>query len=243
MSTFEEQDCFPFDFSDRQSELYVELMKAQSSQKWSGLDLKIIVHIVLGPYDNKLSVILSLFKRLPKSVQFNWKSSPNGDSAVAPGPPTPFLMDQNSPETPEKCFQPLTQRLDPRSNKNFTPVRAKSKIVPFSLELSTITCESPEPVHKESTPDKSNSLSPANSSKSSVKNRSKYSPIVKPRKRYSISPTPKEIRVRNSLILDGREPVPKRAKLDKSVGRRRPKAKARRSIKSFLNSLIQSNIC
>ena len=235
-NTFENQTCFPFDFTDQQSEVFLELMKLQSAQKWSGLDLKAIVYILLGPCDHKLTVILSLFKRLPKSIQFNWLKSPSGDNAIAPGPATPYLLTQGTPDTPENDFQPLTQRLDPRSNKLNTPNRIKPEIVPFSLNLSTITSASPEPIRVQSTPEKSVNSSNA----SSRKNRSRLSPIIKPRKRLSASP--KEIRVRNSLILDG-QPVPKRVKLDKSVGRRRQKAKARRSIRTFLNELIQSNIC
>ena len=240
--TFESQSCFPFDFTDEQSEIYLALMKAQGAQRWSGLDLKAIVYIISSPCDHKLSVVISLFKRLPKSVQLNWTQSPSGDNVIAPGPSTPYLMAPGSPVTPEISFRPLTQMLNPRSNKLLTPVRVKPEIVPFSLNLSTISASSGR---DQSTPDKPLlNTSPANSSKvSNSSNRSRLSPIIKARKRYSISPTPKEIRARNSRILDGSEPVPKRAKLDKSVARRRNKAKARRSIKSFLNNLIQSNIC
>ena len=240
--TFEGQKCFPFDFTDEQAELYLALTKAQSAQRWSGMDLKAIVHIILGPCDHRLSVVISLFKRLPKSVQFNWTTSPSGDNAIAPGPATPFLLVPGSPVTPDVSFRPLTQMLNPRSNKLHTPKRAKTEIVPFSLNLSTISATSG---NDQSTPDKPLfKSSPSNSSKSSnSSNRSRLSPIIKARKRYTISPTPKEIRIRNSRILDGAEPVPKRARLDKSVGRRRQKAIARRSIKSFLNNLIQGSIC
>ena len=242
-STFESQTCFPFDFSDEQSELYLALMKAQSSQKWSGMDLKATVHIVLGPCDHKLGVVITLFKRLPRSVQLSWTQSPCGDNAIAPGPATPFLLDQGTPDSPDQSFQPLTQKLNPRSNKNLTPKRVKPNLAPFSLNLSTITT-SPDVVRSQSTPDKTE-LSPVSnrSNSRSRQNRSRLSPITKPRKRVSISPTPKEVRARNSRILDGREPAPKRTKLDKPVDRRRPRAKARRSIKTFLNNLIQSNIC
>ena len=240
--TFQNQTCFPFDFSDEQSEIYIALCKAQGSQRWSGLDLKAIVHIILGPCDHKLSVVLSLFKRLPKTVQFNWTNSPSGDNAIAPGPATPFLLVPGSPATPDTSFRPLTQMLNPRSNKCHTPKRVKPEIVPFSLNLSTISATSGT---NQSTPDKPLfGNSPVNSSRSSnISNKSRLAPIIKARKRYTVSPTPKEIRMRNSRILDGGEPIPKRAKLDKSVARRRNKAKARRSIKSFLNNLIHSNIC
>ena len=70
--SFQKQKCFPFDFSDKQSELFYKLAKLQAAQTWTGTDLKILTFFVLCPCDPTLNVVASLFKRLPKSVQLTW---------------------------------------------------------------------------------------------------------------------------------------------------------------------------
>ena len=243
--TFHEEAYFPFDWSDDQSELFFQLMKAQSRQHWSGLDLKCITLIVLGPSTHKLELLFSLFKRAPKNLNLVWKNSPpSGDMCLAPGPDTPYmpeLVQQGTPESPDGSFRPLTQCLNPRSNKK-SKKRPKTYHVPkFSLNLSTISASSKSP--NQSTPDKSSArLNHSNRSTGSHKSfnmSAKRTPITKARKRYTPSPSPIEIRQRNSRILDG-EPMPKRTKLDKNLKiQNRPKVKARKSLQKFLFNLFQ----
>ena len=237
--TFQNEKFFPFDWTDAQSELYYKLMKAQAKQVWTGIDLKIVPVIILSPSSHKLEILYSLFKRVPKNFHFSWSESPtSGDMALAPGPSTPqipCLLQPGTPESPNGSFEPLTQCLNPRSNKK-SP-KSRPKPIPFSLNLSTISTS-----HSHSTPEKSvkspTGLVLSNQSNSSVTSR--RSPITKARKRLGTTPSPREIRQRNSRILDGLEPACKRAKLDKSVKMRsRPKVKARRSLKKFLVNLFQ----
>ena len=235
-----EGNYFPYDFTDNQLSLYYDLCKKQSSQKWSGLDLKIITFIVLGP-SQRLHVLCSIFKKKPKNLNLVFNASPKlGDLALAQGPETPVvptLMIPGTPESPDEPFRPLTQCLDQRSiSSHVTPIRTRA-IAPFQLNLSTISASTPcKPILK--SPDsvglKSNtSTSPTNSNRSI----SRRSPITKPRQRYTPSPTPLSIRERNSRILDGLEPVPKKPKLDKT---QRKKVKARRSLQNwFLANLFQ----
>ena len=244
-------DFFPFDFNDHQIELYYNLMKKQANQCWSGLDLKVVNFIILGP-SQKLHVLCSTFKKKPKNLNLVFNSSPSpGDLALAPGPSTPvvpILVQPGTPDSPDEPFRPLTQCLDPRTNISrpntyLTPSRPSKLSMPpnrsniqFNLNLSTISAGTP-PKPCQSTPDsvgiKSNSS--INSTTSNRSNR--RSPITKPRKRYTPSPTPKSIRERNSRILDGIEPVTKKPKLDKS---NRKKVKARRSLQNwFLANLFQ----
>ena len=70
-----ESEFFPFDFSDQQLTLYYDLMKKQSSQKWTGLDLKIISFLILGP-SHKLHVFCSTFKKKPKNLNLVFNGSP-----------------------------------------------------------------------------------------------------------------------------------------------------------------------
>ena len=234
---------FPYDFSDHQLSLYYDLCKKQSNQKWSGLDLKIIAFIVLGP-NHRLNVLCSIFKKKPKNLNLVFNSSPTlGDMALAPGPETPVvpaLLSPGTPESPDEPFRPLTQCLDQRSLSSCrTPTRTSTRaIAPFQLNLSTISASTPcKPIQK--SPDSvglkssNTSISPTNSNRSI----SRRSPITKPRRRYTPSPTPVSIRERNSRILDGLEPVAKKPKLDKT---QRKKAKARRSLQNwFLANLFQ----
>ena len=233
--SFNAENYFPFDWSDNQSELFYKLMRAQSQQKWSGMDLKIITLIFLNPCSKNLDILFRLFKRLPKNLNLSWDHSPQGgDMCLAPKmdtPCVPDLLHHGTPETPDE-FVPLTQCLDPRSNVKSNRNRL-NPVPKFSLNLSTISAGSPN----QSTPDKSppKCISPANRSITPVKR----SPITKPRKRLSLTPSPKEIRARNSRILDGHAPPPKRTKLDKSQTRNRPRVRARRSLKLFLANLFQ----
>ena len=237
---------FPFDFNDHQIELYYDLMKKQASQCWSGLDLKLVNFIILGP-SQKLHVLCSTFKKKPKNLNLVFNSSPTpGDLALAPGPSTPVvpvLLNPGTPGSPDEPFRPLTQCLDPRTyssrtNTYQTPSRPSNRSnIQFNLNLSTISAGTPLK-RRQSTPDsvgvKSNS-----SFNSITSNRSTTcrSPITKPRKRYTPSPTPKTIRERNSRILDGLEPERKKPKLDKS---NRKKVKGRRSLQNwFLANLFQ----
>ena len=245
-NTFHEEAYFPFDWSDSQSELFYKLMKAQSRQHWSGLDLKCVTLIVLGPSTHKLEILFSLFKRAPKNLNLVWKSSPpSGDMCVAPGPDTPYmpdLIEQGTPDSPDGQFRPLTQCLNPRSNKKSKKQPRTYHVPKFSLNLSTISASSKSP--NQSTPDKSSArLNQSNRSIGSSKSfnsSTKRTPITKARKRYTPSPSPVEIRQRNSRILDGLEPLPKRTKLDKSYKiQNRPKVKARKSLQRFLANLFQ----
>ena len=164
-----------------------------------------------------------------------------GDHALVPGPPTPcvpMLLQPGTPASPDDSFRPLTQCLDQRSHRTTshvtTPARStKRTIAPFSLNLSTISSGTPVKL-RQSTPDSVSRSTRSNSSFDSISSR--RSPITKPRKRFTPSPTPKTIRERNSRILDGLEPVTKKPKLDKN----RKKVKARRSIQNwFLANLFQ----
>ena len=215
-------------------------MKKQSQQCWTGLDLKICTFLILGP-SQKLRVLCSMFKKKPKSLNLVFNSSPSqGDQVLAQGPKTPcvpMLVLPGTPESPDEPFRPLTQCLDPRAkNRSIqnTPKLKKPEIVPFSLNLSTISQGSPANSH--STPDRvrrsnrSKTVSPSNISR-------RNSPIIKARKRFITSPTPRKIRERNSRILDGLEPSSKKQKLDKNP---RKKAKGRRSLQSwFLANLFK----
>ena len=234
---------FPFDFTDEQVELYHALLKIQAKQTWSGLDLKMVVFLVLGP-SARLNVLCSTFKKKPKNLHMAFELSPSsGDHVLAPGPPTPcvpILLQPGTPDTPNEPFRPLTQCLDPRSTRtnsyNHTPVRKNHSVAPFSLNLSTISATTPVKL-RQSTPDSVGHKSHRSNSSFGSNSSRRRSPIIKPRKRYTPSPTPKNIRERNSRILDGLEPATKKPKLDKN---QRKKAKARRSMQNwFLSNLFQ----
>ena len=239
-------EFFPFDFNDHQIELYYDLMKKQANQCWSGLDLKLVNFILLGP-SQKLHVFCSTFKKKPKNLNLVFNSSPTpGDLALAPGPATPvvpLLLQPGTPDSPDEPFRPLTQCLDQRTltsrtNTYQTPSRPSNRSnIQFNLNLSTISAGTPLKL-RQSTPD-SVGLKSNSSINSTFSNRSttRRSPITKPRKRFTPSPTPKSVRERNSRILDGLEPVAKKPKLDKS---NRKKVKARRSLQNwFLANLFQ----
>ena len=233
---------FPFDFTDEQVELYHSLLKTQAKQTWSGLDLKLVTFLVLGP-SARITVLCSTFKKRPKNLKMAFNLSPDaGDHALVPGPPTPYvptILQPGTPVTPDEPFRPLTQCLDQRTHRTTshvtTPARSTNRtIAPFSLNLSTISSGTPAKL-RQSTPDSVGQNSRSNSSFDSISSR--RSPIIKPRKRFTPSPTPKAIRERNSRILDGLEPVTKKPKLDKN---QRKKAKARRSMQNwFLANLFQ----
>ena len=221
-------------------------MKKQSGQVWSGIDLKIVCFIILGP-SSELRVLCSTFKRKPKQLSLIFHNlATTGDLALAPGPATPvvpILLQPGTPDSPDEPFRPLTQCLDQRTYLNYTntyqtPSRATNRaIAQFSLNLSTISTGTPVSPTKGS-PDsvgvKSNSSTISSVSNRSTKHRS---PITKPRKRYITSPTPKSVREMRSRILDGLEPVNKKPKLDKN---NRKKVKARRSLQNwFLANLFQ----
>lgn len=236
-----ESEFFPYDFSDEQLSLYYDLCKKQANQKWSGMDLKIISFIILGP-SHKLHVLCSTFKKKPKNLNLVFNASSTiGDLALAPGPETPVvptLLSYGTPVSPDEPFRPLTQCLDQRSTYR-TPTRKTARtIAPFTLNLSTISASTPcKPIQK--SPDSVGLKSRNSSFSPTYPNRSisHRSPITKPRRRYTPSPTPLSIRERNSRILDGLEPVAKKPKLDKT---QRKKVKARRSLQNwFLANLFQ----
>ena len=219
------------------------MMKLRSNQIWTGIDLKLMPIIFLNPETNKLGISYSLFKRVPKGTNLTWSSGSSiGDACIDQGPDTPYVplrIAQNgtspSPGS-DQLFTPLTQRLDPRAERQF-------EIPPFQLDMSSISVVKDTSVCKSSTPEKSppktvNTSSASNSSiRSNRSLRQRRSPITRPRKRYT--PSPRASRLEKSRILDG-EPPSKRTKLDRpKADKNRPKAKARKSLQRFLSSLFQ----
>ena len=218
-------------------------MKIRSNQTWTGIDLKIMPIIILNPETNRLQIVYSLFKRVPKGINLTWSSGSSiGDACIGQGPDTPYVpLSKNQGRTSispcsDQLFTPLTQRLDPRAERHF-------EIPPFQLDMSSISVAKETSQCKSSTPDKSSTKSVNISAASNSSNRSnrslrqRRSPIIRPRKRYT--PSPRASRLEKSRILDGEPPL-KRTKLERTkVDKNRPKAKARKSLQRFLANLFQ----
>ena len=229
---FRNQLSFPFDLSDDASAILYKIFQVEANQKWSNrLALKAVTFIFLDPETKQLDIAISLVKTLPRSLNLAWNPDKGvGDQVVDCQPPTPRILAPFSPKTPENGhFQPLTQQLDQHAKSD-----PESSMNLFKLDLSTISNNQ----NSASTPSK-------------LATPIRYSPITKPRQlnrsRHSNrsannSPGAKKHRqkrkARNSMILDGHlVQKPKRARVDLS---NRPKVRARRSLRSFLQSLIQS---